>query len=1332
MSNELENPPFYISRHIRVGESILTEEELLASSDLIILLAPPGAGKTELLKRLAELLQVSSLRAAVFRNSPEASLANDLIIDAMDEVARVSEENVWDIFGKASKATGTVIFASRSSEWESSRTKLIEEQFGREAVTASIVEFTQDEQKLLFEHAFQGENFEAFLEETQRFDLTPLLGNPQFLQIFGYAFVQNHGKFQSKLQIYSDAARQLALEANSGRSSRGRPEASAIVKEAGNIFAHLLLSGASGVTVKEKIDDHNYPYIGKFKDVLSIEWTALLDSQLFKLGNTQDEHEPVHRIVAEFLAAKHLVNQTEDSSNRLSVRRCLAIIAPNGVVRDELRGLFAWMAALGNIETQKKLIEIDPYAVLANGDPSQLTPPNKIFLIQQLQRLSEQDPYFRRSDMWRSFNIGQFFTNDTVLALRPLLTDKTVKPHLRTLILELIAGTPVVSDVTNELENLALSPSSNKQERIAAYALLLDCPTYDANHTLSGLISEDTATSLQMAISLITSYGAERFKLDRLLVLLRKISALHSSQRTSLITEKYNFYYFRKFLEEFPVENIEYYLDKLTEDLECTCGKERDFECKCRFGPSKIIGLLLDRYFEARNGPHDPDRLWTWLKKLRFPNRLMPEHSSSVNALASNHSLRQRIHKLAFGEVQTLEEYRDVRFALLIDHHHSGIEIQERDLIELLKYAEENNLYELWKCLWAPHRFYSEHKKYDPVRAFMREQARGNNELQIIWSDLNRRDINHWNENRRTHPNRRKKFERRDRDNKEKIENYLKKNFEFILSGNHFWWLQHFANWEMFGESEISEFVSREVAQEALSNCIPFLSNHVSSLEEMGQHRGHQVAQVLFIACLLLWRNGFPIKDLPKSVLHAARVKLGNSSGLDDTEIDAFETELNHAIFSDDDDNEQFARAFIEPGLKRLEVPNFASWLGSRPFLKTVRKKLSMEWLERFPDMRFDAEYELFKTACKENSQQDICSLISQRLEFYSPKEKREFSSSDHDRRTFWLLNSFFHDDNKVAWEELKSDRDSLLGIAARSERYLADDDDLSPPLSAEKLYAVLDAFFDQWPEVELPSSWGSSSPPGEKAYRYISGIPSRIGRTPPANAIPILDRLIAEERFLKFRNAFLSERAFCLRKLALEHFSPPSPSDIVALLRNQEIASVEDLRALIIENLGDLEQQIREAETDTLENFYEGYEHVNENTARNRLVELLKGRMSALNLAIEIERHMRDSNRCDIAVASMIDGRRRLLMIEVKGQWHRELFSAASTQLDQRYSVHPDAEQQGVYLVLWFGKDVAIADRRRSEIQSSEQLDSEIIKSMPQELKGRIDVFVIDLSRTQ
>jgi hypothetical protein len=289
----------------------------------------------------------------------------------------------------------------------------------------------------------------------------------------------------------------------------------------------------------------------------------------------------------------------------------------------------------------------------------------------------------------------------------------------------------------------------------------------------------------------------------------------------------------------------------------------------------------------------------------------------------------------------------------------------------------------------------------------------------------------------------------------------------------------------------------------------------------------------------------------------------------------------------------------------------------------------------------------------------------------------------------------------------------------------------LSPPLSAEKLYNILTTFFDHWPEVELPSSFGTSSPPEEKAYRYLSGTPSRIGRNSPETAIPVLDRLLDDEKFVKFRSALLSEKAFSMRKMALGNFYPPSPSDISALFRNQDIASVEDLRTIVVESLGDLEQQIRQSETDTLETFYSANNHIDENTARNRLVDLLKGQMTALNLSVEIERHMKDSNRCDITVASMIDCQRRLLMIEVKGQWHRELFTAASVQLDQRYSSHPEAEEQGIYLVLWFGTSVSVAGKTKSTIKTPEELRTEIIDSMPREMHGRIDVVVMNLSRS-
>ena len=90
----------------------------------------------------------------------------------------------------------------------------------------------------------------------------------------------------------------------------------------------------------------------------------------------------------------------------------------------------------------------------------------------------------------------------------------------------------------------------------------------------------------------------------------------------------------------------------------------------------------------------------------------------------------------------------------------------------------------------------------------------------------------------------------------------------------------------------------------------------------------------------------------------------------------------------------------------------------------------------------------------------------------------------------------------------------------------------------------------------------------------------------------------------------------------------------------------------------------------------------------------------------------------------------RKLIVVEVKGQWHAELFSAASDQLYNRYSCHPDADDQGIYLVLWFGPDVSVAGQKRNDIKSASDLQTAIEATLTDDLKTRIDVFVLDLSR--
>jgi len=80
--------------------------------------------------------------------------------------------------------------------------------------------------------------------------------------------------------------------------------------------------------------------------------------------------------------------------------------------------------------------------------------------------------------------------------------------------------------------------------------------------------------------------------------------------------------------------------------------------------------------------------------------------------------------------------------------------------------------------------------------------------------------------------------------------------------------------------------------------------------------------------------------------------------------------------------------------------------------------------------------------------------------------------------------------------------------------------------------------------------------------------------------------------------------------------------------------------------------------------------------------------------------------------------------------QWHRELYTAAAAQLHERYSIHPDAEQQGIYLVLWFGPHEKVAGLVRHGISSPDELKNRIEEKLSDELKKLTDVFVLDVSK--
>ena len=285
--------------------------------------------------------------------------------------------------------------------------------------------------------------------------------------------------------------------------------------------------------------------------------------------------------------------------------------------------------------------------MLANGDPSQLEHSSKRLLIHQLKNIETQDPYFRRGDFWRRFSAAGFFTRDVVDEIRPLLVTGS-DGHLRDLILELLAGSPAIEQLRDELRQLTLTPTESKNTRLLANRCLLDIDSDDHRSDLDVLISEASNTSLSIAAETIETAGPKTFERAYLAEFLRACANLypgHQERHERAIGKRY---FVRKFITGLDLATAEWLLDELTKDLACVCEK-KPYECDCRNGISKIVGSLLDRYFELAMPPFDPLQVWQWVGNLNFHDNKTAKESKAVKVLQEDDSLRQGIIAHVFG-----------------------------------------------------------------------------------------------------------------------------------------------------------------------------------------------------------------------------------------------------------------------------------------------------------------------------------------------------------------------------------------------------------------------------------------------------------------------------------------------------------------------------------------------------------------------------------------------------------------------------------------------------------------------------------------------------------
>lgn len=864
----------------------------------------------------------------------------------------------------------------------------------------------------------------------------------------------------------------------------------------------------------------------------------------------------------------------------------------------------------------------------------------------------------------------------------------------------------------------------------------------DHHADLASLIVEASELSLEIAAEIIITLGYQTFERQYLSDFLLVCATLYPSHQELERTIGAR-YFIKNFIAEIDPLTTEWLLDELTRDLACHCGKEC-YECYCRNGISKIVGSLLDHYFDMAQGPFDPVKVFRWTQDLNFHESKRADESSSVRILSTDHLLRQGVIAQVFSKLTNRDDIHNASLYNFNWHCHSGLNLQSIDYKFIVDLAFEIENITLWAYFIERHQYYrkSEERGPNPLRRHMREQALLKPKFMQVWARFNKVTKEQFQREHHEWHRRRSRIIGR-RDNKQmalRATNikYLQENRELVESGRHWGWLVHFSELLLMAPDRIElECGDKNIVHNALINCLDFIAPNIPTLNKLAElqcaSQYLKVEIILYAACIEIMRVNGNLDVVESRLLSALRTNINMGySAISNEERALLRAEVDRLIFSDPAKAESFIRQYLEPQLANKTCSNVELWLLKRDDnFSHLRASLSIEWLQNYSELNLSTLGELFDIAAQYGERTALNEVIASRCsELMSAWPSLTDNDEIEQKRTFWLLRSFYfiEDTPEQYWDWLKRDKDTVLLFYRFSSSINRSENPSWPALSADKAYKILDGFIDRWPKVELPSGWGSDSPQDEKAYRLLKELLWSFNTDDGASYIRLL---LSDLRFSDFHMDLQSINASLIRKRALRDFTPPLPQEIIKLLDSNEVVTVEGLRKLVLYELHRYQQDINGGEFNSAERFYEKGERLDEVRSTEIIAERIKLRLEPQNITVTPEHQLKDRNRSDFTVTKIIAGQRHLLVTEVKGQWHRELYKAASAQLYERYSIHPDAEHQGIFLVIWFGANEEVAGRKMHGIESAQMLKIDIEAKLPAELLGLIDVFVLDVSRS-
>ena len=254
---------------------------------------------------------------------------------------------------------------------------------------------------------------------------------------------------------------------------------------------------------------------------------------------------------------------------------------------------------------------------------------------------------------------------------------------------------------------------------------------------------------------------------------------------------------------------------------------------------------------------------------------------------------------------------------------------------------------------------------------------------------------------------------------------------------------------------------------------------------------------------------------------------------------------------------------------------------------------------------------------------------------------------------------------------------------------------------------------------------------PATQASHFANGLIQRLAASPTKDASDALNRLLADPVLSRWHDVL--SRAQDAQRVTWRDASyrHPTIEQVCQTLNGGTPANAADLAALLVYRLDEVADRISTNNA----NYWRPYwnEDKNqkpttpkhENSCRDALLRDL--RLYFPNAEPEVKSV--NDKRADIRV-SYEDFQ---VPVEIKRNMNRDLWSAPRNQLIAQYTIDPDTDGYGIYLVFWFGE----IDGRRTPPPPSgtcpanpKELKKRLEATLSPDEARKISVCVIDVSR--